>query len=211
MNKPNDNKNVRTYIFWGSLWGLSEATIGSLFHIVPWIAGFFMFPVAFYFMKKALNDSRRLSAIFYTAAVAAGIKLTGLLFPFQQPATVINPAAAIMMEALAVILFFKVFGCARNHYQPREILTAAFGWRIAFIAYHLLLVSLSLYDGILQWSALTLARFLVLESIADTVIIALLLRVEISRREPMITRLLKPGFSVSFVLLAAAVVAQFML
>lgn len=211
MNKSNENKKLRTFIFWGALWGLTEATLGSLFHIVPWIAGFFMFPIAFYFMKKALNDSRRLSAIFYTAAVAAGVKLTGLLFPFQNPATVINPAASIMMEALAVMLFFKVFGCEKNHYQPREILTAAFGWRIAFIAYHLLLVSFSLYDGIMQWSALTLARFLVMESIVDTVIIALLLRVETSRRESIITRLLKPGFVASFVLLAAAVFAQSLL
>lgn len=211
MSKENERKNVGTFIFWGSLWGLAEATLGSLFHIVPWIAGFFMFPIGFYFMKKALNDSGKLVSIFYTASIAAGIKLTGLFFPFQHPAKVLNPAASIMMEALAVILFFSIFSYEKGHFKLREIIAVTLGWRLIFITYHMVLLAFSLYDGILQMDMFTMIRFLVVESIINAFIISFFLRTEKSSREPLFTRFIKPGFINSFILLAAAIFAEVML
>ena len=210
MIKETANKNMKTFVFWGSLWGLAEATLGSVFHIVPWVAGFFMFPIGFYFMKKALNDSGKLVSIFYTASIAAGIKLTGLFLPFQNPAKILNPAASIMIEAMAVILFFKVFTYDKGHFKLREIITAALGWRLIFITYHMVLLSFSLYDGILQMEPLTMVRFLLLESFINAFIIALFLKFE-SGREPVFIRFLKPGFITSFMLLTAAVLAELVL
>lgn len=208
MNKKNESKHVKTFIFWGSLWGLSEATLGTLFHIVPWIAGFFMFPIGFYFMKRALNDSGKTIAIFNTAVIAAGIKLTGLFLPFQHPAKVLNPAASIMMEALAVILFFSIFNVQKSHFRFREILSLTIGWQLIFITYHVVLSTFSLYDGILQMSLTTLIRFLVLGSISNALFISFLLRVEKSGKEPIFTRFLRPGFINSFILLAVAIFAE---
>jgi hypothetical protein len=211
MSDKNERKQVRVFIFWGSLWGLAEATIGTLFHVVPWIAGAFMFPIGFYFMKKALNGSGKLISIFYTAAIAAGIKLTGLLLPFQHPAKVLNPAASIMMEALAVVLFFSVFNYRKCNFKLKEILPLTLGWRLAFITYHMILLTLSLYDGILQMSAVTMARFLVFETVANALIISLFLRAEESGKAPVFSRFLRPGFINSAILLAAAVTAELML
>ncbi|MCK5059414.1 MAG: hypothetical protein KAT34_22380 [Candidatus Aminicenantes bacterium] len=211
MSNKSESKHVWTFIFWGSLWGLAEATFGSLFHILPWIAGFFMFPIGFYFMKKALNDSGKLVSIFYTASIAAGIKLTGLFFPFQHPAKVLNPAASIMMEAAAVILFFSIFNYEKGHFKLREILTVTLGWRLIFITYHLALLSFSLYDGFLQMSMITLARFLLFETIINALMVSLFLQAEKSGQEAVFTRFLKPGLINSFVLLTAAVAAELVL
>lgn len=211
MSKKNEGKYGWTFIFWGSLWGLAEATLGSLFHILPWIAGFFMFPIGFYFMKKALNDSGKPVSIFYTASIAAGIKLTGLFFPFQHPTKVLNPAASIMVEAAAVILFFSIFNYEKGQFKLREILTVTIGWRFIFITYHMVLLSFSLYDGFLQMSMLTLLRFLVFETVINALIISLFLRAEKRSTEPVFTRFLKPGLINSFMLLTAAVAAELML
>lgn len=211
MSDKNESKHVWTFIFWGSLWGLVEATLGSLFHVLPWIAGFFMFPIGFYFMKKALNDSGKLVSIFYTASIAAGIKLTGLFFPFQHPAKVLNPAASIMMEAAAVILFFSIFNYEKGHFKLREILTVTLGWRLIFVTYHMVLLSFSLYDGYPQMSTITLARFLVFETIINALIISLFLQAEKSGKEAVLTRFLKPGLINSFILLTAAVAAELVL
>lgn len=211
MSNKNESKHVRTFIFWGSLWGLAEATLGTLFHVVPWIAGFFMFPIGFYFMKKALNDSGKLISIFHTASIAAGIKLTGLLLPFQHPAKVLNPAASIMMEAAAVILFFSIFNYQRSNFKLREILSVTLGWRLIFITYHITLLTFSLYDGILQMTTITMVRFLVLETIINALVISLMLRAEKSSKAPVFTRFLNPGFINSFVLLAVAVTAELVL
>lgn len=211
MSKKNESKHVRTFIFWGSLWGLAEATLGSVFHIIPWIAGFFMFPIGFYFMKKALNDSGKLVSIFYTASIAAGIKLTGLFLPLQHPAKILNPAASIMLEAVAVILFFNVFNYEKSQFKLREIITVTLGWRLIFITYHMVLLSLSLYDGILKMDMYTLVRFLVFESIINALIISFFLKAEKPGRQPVLTRFMNPGMINSFILLAAAVFAELVL
>lgn len=211
MSNNNESKHVKTFIFWGSLWGLAEATLGTFFHVVPWIAGFFMFPIGFYFMKKALNDSGKLISIFYTASIAATIKLTGIFLPFQHPAKVLNPAASIMMEAAAVILFFSIFNYQKSNFKLREILTVTLGWRLIFITYHLVLLTFSLYDGILQMSAMTMVRFLVFETVINALVISLMLRAEKRSKAPVFTRFLKPGLINSFVLLAVAVTAELIL
>lgn len=97
-------------MFWGALWGLSEATLGHILHIVriPGLAGFVMFPVGIFFMLKAYQDSKNLSVIFSTAVVAAAIKLSNLLLPGTNALDVLKPAMAIMTESLAVIVLLSI-------------------------------------------------------------------------------------------------------
>ena len=46
-------------LFWGSMWGLTEATAGFFLHlwavVLPGLPGFLMFPIAFYFMFKYIR------------------------------------------------------------------------------------------------------------------------------------------------------------
>ena len=46
-------------LFWGALWGIAEATLGYLAHLIsliPGIAGFIMFPIGFYFSNVVPPD-----------------------------------------------------------------------------------------------------------------------------------------------------------
>ena len=96
-------------LFWGSLWGLAEATLGHVLHQIPipGIAGYVMFPIGAFFMVQAFNHSGKLSAIPLTALMAAHIKLIDLILPARSPFVVINPVVAILCESLVIVLFLR--------------------------------------------------------------------------------------------------------
>lgn len=91
-------------LFWGSVWGLWEATAGHVVHLlrVPGLAGAVMLPAAVLFMGRAFAASGREEAIFLAGCVAAGLKLLDLLVPGHDLLAVLNPAQFILLEALAV-------------------------------------------------------------------------------------------------------------
>jgi H+/gluconate symporter-like permease len=90
-------------LVWGSVWGLGEATLGHLLHLtrVPGLPGLVMFPFGVLVMGRALARSGSATAVFLTGAVAAGFKFLDLLLPGTDILAVINPAQAILLEALA--------------------------------------------------------------------------------------------------------------
>jgi len=92
-----------TVLFWGSVWGLGEATLGHLLHLarVPGLPGLVMFPFAVLVMGRVLARSGAPSAVFLTGVVAAGLKFLDLLLPGTDILAIINPIQAILLEALA--------------------------------------------------------------------------------------------------------------
>ena len=90
-------------LFYGSVWGLGEATLGHLLHLarVPGLPGLVMFPFAVLVMGRVLARSGSAAAVFMTGVVAAGFKFLDLLLPGTDILAVINPAQAIVLEALA--------------------------------------------------------------------------------------------------------------
>lgn len=90
-------------LVWGSVWGLGEATLGHLLHLtrIPGLPGLVMFPFGVLIMGRALARSGSATAVFLTGAVAAGFKFLDLLLPGTDILAVINPAQAILLEALA--------------------------------------------------------------------------------------------------------------
>ena len=103
----NKKQFVWISLFWGSLWGLVEATLGQVLHRIPipGIAGAVMFPIGVFFMVQAYRNSGKIPVIFLTALVAANIKLIDLLLPARSPLAAINPAIAILCESFVVGLF----------------------------------------------------------------------------------------------------------
>lgn len=95
-------------LFWGSLWGIWEATVGYVVHLVhvPGWPGLFMAPAAFYFMSRAFAETGKIEGVFSTACVAAGFKLLDLFIPGRGPQAVINPALAILFESLMLTCFY---------------------------------------------------------------------------------------------------------
>jgi len=90
-------------LFYGSVWGLGEATLGHLLHLarVPGLPGLVMFPFGVLVMGRALARSGSAAAVFSMGVVAAGFKFLDLLLPGTDILAVINPAQAILLEALA--------------------------------------------------------------------------------------------------------------
>jgi hypothetical protein len=98
-------------LLYGSVWGLGEATLGHLLHLarVPGLPGLVMFPFAVLVMGRVLARSGSTSAVFMTGVVAAGFKFLDLLLPGTDILAVINPAQAILLEALAATVWVALF------------------------------------------------------------------------------------------------------
>ncbi len=90
-------------LFYGTAWGLGEATLGHLLHLarVPGLPGLVMFPFGVLVMGRALARSGSAAAVFMTGVVAAGFKFLDLLLSGADILAVLNPAQAILLEALA--------------------------------------------------------------------------------------------------------------
>lgn len=168
-------------IFWGSLWGIAEATLGYLVHmvtIIPGIAGFIMFPLGFYFMTRAYRESGKTISLFSTSATAAAIKLVDLFLPGLGPIVTINPALAILMEGAVLMVIYKVRLENREVFRFREALMAAAAWRAAFILYSFILLIFSISDDFFHIGIGNILRFFLLESLVNAAIIIAYLKAE---------------------------------
>ena len=125
-----------TTIFWGSVWGAAEATLGYLLHLVPGIAGSVMFPIGLFCMRRAVATTGSGKSIPVITLIAAGFKLLDLLLPSWHTGSVINPALCIIFEGMAACLF-----CFLAEKSGKIILPAALsavGWRLLFLGWHAL-------------------------------------------------------------------------
>jgi hypothetical protein len=97
-------------LFYGSVWGLGEATLGHLLHLarIPGLPGLVMFPFGVLVMGRALAGSGGTSTVFLTGVVAAGLKFLDLLLPGTDILSVINPARAILLEGLAAAVWVSL-------------------------------------------------------------------------------------------------------
>jgi hypothetical protein len=102
---------IRAALVWGAAWGLWEATAGHVLHLlkIPRLPGLVMIPAALFFLSRAFLRSGRVEAIFLSGCVAAALKLATILLPGTSARAAVNPALAILAEALAVtglLVFF---------------------------------------------------------------------------------------------------------
>lgn len=97
-------------LFWGSVWGLAEATLGHLLHLarVPGLPGLVMIPVAVAVMGRAAVRSRSAGAVFLAGVVAASFKLLDLFVPGTDVLALSRPLQAILLEALAGAMWAKL-------------------------------------------------------------------------------------------------------
>ncbi len=107
-------------LLWGSVWGLGEATLGHLLHLVrvPGLPGLVMAPFAVLVMGRVAAQSRSASAVFLAGAVAAGSKFFDLLVPGTDFLSIANPMQAILLEALAGTCWVAFETSRRNGYVP---------------------------------------------------------------------------------------------
>ena len=98
------NGAITAALVWGAAWGLWEATAGHFVHLlkIPNLPGLVLLPAALYFMSRAFARSGRAEAIFLAGCVASVIKLATILLPGISTRAAVNPALAILAEALAL-------------------------------------------------------------------------------------------------------------
>jgi hypothetical protein len=184
MKRETVTKITMVSLFWGALWGIAEATLGYLAHliaVIPGIAGFIMFPIGFYFMTRAYRAVGKTGVLFSTAAVAAGIKLVDLFLPGLSPIKTVNPALSILMEALVVMAVLKLGDGVRveaGRFRFREALAVSAGWRLGFLFYSLLLFVFAVSVEFIQIGLVHILRFMLLESVVNALIIVGYLKME---------------------------------
>ena len=109
-------------LFWGALWGIVEATLGTLLHL-PAIdkAGMYacsstiIIPIAYYLMANCYKRTESFYAVFLMGILASMIKLcVGFVIGFIP--SVINPAIYIVVESLITGAAFLVF-------RPKNVLS----------------------------------------------------------------------------------------
>ena len=161
-------------LFLGALWGLAEATLGYVLHLipVPGIAGMVMFPIGFYFMLKAYNSTGKIGSIFGVSAIAAGIKLVDLLLPIM-PSKALNPAMSILLEGAFVMGFVLIVDVRKSSLFVPQVLGLNLAWRVMFIVAQYLILP---QHGMFQAPTSVLIQFLALDTIVSGAIISIYLR-----------------------------------
>jgi uncharacterized membrane protein len=165
---------LRAALFFGGLWGIAEATLGYLLHLLPMvapfpsIAGALLFPVGFCFMSAAFLTTGRASSILLSAAVAAAVKLASLILPMVTFPFVRNPALAILLEGLTTFVVVGLLGLRRDRLLVPKVLGLSVTWRALYLA---VLVLLGIRGGILSKGTGAILEFLLLESAISGVLI----------------------------------------
>ena len=129
-------------LLFGGLWGIFEATLGTLLHLPAFeVGGLFtkssiiMVPVAFLFMTLCYKKTGSLVSVFLAGLLSALIKLsTAIVVPFTI--YVYFPAIYIVIESLAMVAALAIF-------KPSKVLSlksfasfvsAAFIYQFSYIS-----------------------------------------------------------------------------
>lgn len=129
MNK----KLLVQILFYGSLWGILEATLGHVLHYIPaTIAGAIMFPIAGGILYKAYDATKSKGALMYVGAVAAMIKSIDLLLPQFTIYKTINPMISILLESLVVVLVVRLLISENPVNKYTALPVASISWRVVF-------------------------------------------------------------------------------
>lgn len=182
-NSKNFLRNISIIIFWGSLWGIVEATLGYFLHRINFSFGWCIwFPIAFYFMDKIYRKTGKAQCMLYGAFITASIKLTNM---FIEPRIdkVLNPAISIILEAVALVIFYKVLEKKQKKANIIGVGVLNLSWRCLYDIYLLFMPQSILAVSVLRgWQPFL--KFMILESLVNTIIIAMYLIL----REKLITK-----------------------
>ena len=134
--KKFNKSNIFAIVFFGSVWGILEATLGYALHFIPtFVAGLIMFPIAAGLLVRAAKVIGSRQAIIYVGLVAATIKAIGFFMPGLSLFKTLNPMVAIVMEALLVMAVYPYLIKLDMKSISIGALISGIGWRVLFVAY----------------------------------------------------------------------------
>ena len=136
MNKKQALKIAAQIVFFGAIWGITEATLGFLLHFLPpTVAGIVMFPIAAFILVKAYKATGSRSSLVFVGFIAAGIKAVDFLIPGVMSFKIINPMISIVMESLLVAAVYPLLNKMDWKKKLAGGLTASIGWRAGYVMY----------------------------------------------------------------------------
>jgi len=132
-------QTLSTIVFFGSLWGITEATLGYVLHIIPglslYTSGAVLFSFASLILFKAYQKTNSRSSLVAIAVIAAAIKATNFFLPIVSVFKVINPMISIIMEALALFVVMTLISKNNIWNKISGLFIASIAWRGAFVLY----------------------------------------------------------------------------
>ena len=137
MEKDNAGRLIAGIILFGSLWGMLEATLGSILHYTLILnAGAIMTAAGFFIMAIAVSIYKKPQIAPYIGIVAASEKFLGfLIFPLSSWGQIVRPATSIFLESLVfgIVLMFLWSGYRKK--IGIKILCAAISSYFGFFLY----------------------------------------------------------------------------
>lgn len=155
-------KMLFTVLFLGGLWGLLEATLGTLLHLEAFDSIIFastavLLPIAYLITGRAYMATGKARAALYVGLVAASIKAVCFFF-VPMVNKVVNPMVAIILESSLMAVAFRVT-------QPKQIISlksfvtfmvTSTVIRVAYVGYSMATAvpfkSAYLVEGAVQWA-----------------------------------------------------------
>lgn len=165
-------KRANNIIFFGALWGLTEATLGYFLHITTINIGWALWmPIAVFFLSSAYKSSGKISTVICVSIIAAGIKMIDLLIPGRID-RVLNPTASILLEGMVMSAYYFII--QKNNifekFKYLGILLISISWRILYLVYMLFMPKWMIEISPLA-STYSLFMFILYESLTNSVII----------------------------------------
>ncbi len=121
-------------LVWGAIWGIIEATIGNALHLLPFRVptGSVLFPIGYFCMQKSFDETKDIKSMFFTAGIAASIKFVNLFSPITPVIKVVNPAACVLFEGLAVAAVFTIYKYKDSDIGFKQSLIMSSAWRVGY-------------------------------------------------------------------------------
>lgn len=112
-----------TVLFWGSMWGIVEASLGWLLHAVQLHHGISTILYAFgigCMFAAATRSGKGAMAVMLTAVVASAIKLVDFFLP-GSPQSVLHPALYILLEGAMTAIISQIFSIQLRQETPSTL------------------------------------------------------------------------------------------
>lgn len=127
-------QKITQILFFGSIWGIIEATLGYILHFLPTlIAGTILFPIVTLLLIKAYALTKSKSSLFFMGVVASLIKSVNFFLPQISIWKTINPMISILLEALMVIAFISLLNPQKTIHFAVIMIGASIAWRVLFL------------------------------------------------------------------------------
>ena len=161
-------------LIWGAIWGIIEATIGNALHLLPFRVptGSVLFPIGYFCMQKSFNETKDIKSMFFTSGIAAAIKFVNLFSPITPVIKVINPAACVLLEGLAVAVVFSIYKYKDSDIGFKQSLIMSSFWRIGYyILCFVIFIPLKMTEISSVWGLNRFVEFFIINGLVNSIII----------------------------------------